>query len=70
MKDILLYWQKYEKISHVLIHFLIGLWRVDYSIVAAISIEGSDAMNKRFELIDWVTRLGGCVLAYFVKPYI
>jgi len=59
--------KKYEVPSHIIIHFLIGMWRVDYSIVAAISIETAEAANGKFEIKDVAARLGGCLGAYLVK---
>jgi len=59
--------KKWEIPSHIILHFLIGLWRVDYSIAVAILIEAVDSANGRFEPEDITTRLGGAFLAFLVK---
>ncbi len=70
-KKIELYFGKeHEAITHFSIHFLLGLWRADYSIVAAFAIEISEAVNGRFELDDLLTRLSGCLSAYIFKKYL
>ena len=53
--------EKYEGMSHFSIHFLIGIWRPDYSFVAAIAIEMADTINGRFDARDWGARLAGCL---------
>ena len=60
----------YEEISHFTIHTLIGMWRPDYSLVAALAIEISDTANGRFDVRDWGARLTGCFVGYFFNRYI
>ncbi len=62
--------RKYEYITHVGVHFVIGLYRVDYSLISVIAIEGADTINGRFEWEDWTSRLSGTILSFIVKKYI
>ena len=57
----------YEGISHFTIHALIGTWRPDYSLIAAIAIETADTVNGRFDIRDWGARLTGCLVGYFLN---
>jgi len=59
-----------EVISHFLIHSLIGAWRPDYSLIAAIAIETADTINGRFDAKDWGARLTGCFVGYLFNKYI
>lgn len=68
MIDPTIYFGKaWEPVTHIGIHFAIGLWREDYSLVAAIAIEGADTLNGKFELLDIVARLGGVALSHIFK---
>ena len=60
----------YEEISHFTMHTLIGIWRPDYSLVAAIAIETADTMNGRFDVRDWGARLTGCFVGYFLNRHL
>jgi len=60
----------YEGISHFTMHTLIGIWRPDYSLVAALAIETADTVNGRFDVRDWGARLTGCFVGYFFNRYI
>jgi len=60
----------YEEISHFAAHTLIGMWRPDYSLVAAIAIETADTMNGRFDVRDWGARLTGCFVGYFLNRHL
>jgi len=60
----------YEEISHFAIHALIGLWRPDYSLIAAIAIETADSVNGRFDIRDWGARLTGCFVGYFLNRHL
>ncbi len=62
--------EKNEIATHLFTHFAIGLWRVDFSIVAAIAIEASDTINGKFEIKDWLSRIGGALYAYLFKKFI
>ncbi len=62
--------EKYENATHFGLHFGIALWRPDYSLVAAVSIETAQTLGGRFELNDWISRLGGCLAGYLVKRFI
>jgi len=46
-KEVNLYFGKdFEVLSHFSVHLLIGIWRPDYSLVAAIAIETADTLNE------------------------
>jgi hypothetical protein len=62
--------EEFEVISHFSIHLLIGVWRPDYSLVAAIAIETADTLNGRFDAKDWGARLTGCFVGYFLRRVI
>jgi len=70
-KGIHIYFGKeFEDISHFSVHLLIGIWRPDYSLVAAIAIETAETFNGRFDIEDWGARLTGCFVGYFFNRYI
>jgi len=70
-KEVNVYFGKdFEVLSHFSIHLLIGTWRPDYSLVAAIAIETADTLNGRFDAKDWGARLTGCFVGYFFNRYI
>jgi len=70
-KDVSIYFgEDFEVISHFSVHLLIGSWRPDYSLVAAIAIETADTLNGRFDAKDWGARLTGCFVGYFFNKYI
>ncbi len=60
--------KKYEAVTHVGIHLAIGLWRPDYSLVAAISIETAQTISSgKFEADDLAYRVGGALAGYIIK---
>jgi len=60
----------FEVLSHFSVHLLIGTWRPDYSMIAAIAIETADTLNGRFDAKDWGARLTGCFVGYLLNRYI
>ena len=62
--------EKYEGVSHFSIHFLIGIWKPDYSFVVAIAIEMADTINGRFEARDWGARFTGCLAGYIFNRFL
>lgn len=62
--------KRYENITHIGVHFFISIWKPKYSLIAAISIEGADTINGKFDLNDWIARLSGCMSGYLFKKYI
>jgi len=62
--------EEYEEISHFTVHALIGMWRPDYSLVAALAIETADTVNGRFDVRDWGARLTGCFVGYFLNKHL
>ncbi len=66
-QDKLYFGKKYEPATHVGMHFAISLWRLDYSLVSAISIETAQTISGRFEAEDWGYRIGGALVGYLAK---
>ncbi len=66
-QDNLYFGKKYEAVTHVGMHFMISLWRWDYSLVSAISIETAQTISGRFEADDWAYRVGGVLVGYLAK---
>jgi len=70
-KEVNIYFGKdFEAISHFSVPLLIGAWRPDYSLVAAVAIETADTFNGRFDAKDWGARLTGCFVGYLFNRYI
>jgi len=61
---------QFEGITHFTLHAVIGSWRPDYSLVAAVAIEMSDTVNGRFDVEDWGARLAGCFVGYILNRYL